>query len=204
MGIMTRTIPKPALTSIAFFIVLIGCAPQHAKRPICSLPSGKLVDDAFRQAKISLENPACRNQFDAVLNTLLAIAEGDPKKENNEAFSDLLVWAKDQGVISAIQAEDYYNRYFTRIFVSLPDDYKICDHCSKTETIMSDCKEELKLKEQGLTKICKDRPSYEKAAADYKAIESTLKATCTACDELLKRETSGAQGVRNSRLPAAP
>ncbi|MCP4695197.1 MAG: hypothetical protein GY859_44625 [Desulfobacterales bacterium] len=183
MKTKTKSILKLAVTAMAIFIMLMGCAHKKAEAPTCPLPSGKLVDNAFNQARNTLEHPVCRYQFDAVFSTLLTIAEGDPKPENNQKFSDLLVWAKDEGIISTIQAQNYYNRYFTHIFISLPDDYKTCNYCPRLKTIMSDCRDELRNKEQGLLKVCKDRGSYAKASGDFQTIELILEATCSACAE---------------------
>ncbi len=184
MKAKTKAILRLAVISIAIFIMLVGCANgKKPEPPTCPLPSGNLVDDAFRQARSTLEHPTCQYQFDATFATLLTIAEGDPKPENNKAFSDLLVWAKNEGIISTLQAEDYYNRYFTHIFVSLPDDYKTCNYCPRLKTIMSDCRDELRQKEQGLMKVCNNRTSYAKASGDFQTIELILEATCSACAE---------------------
>ncbi len=177
----TNTILKIAAISLAVFIMLIGSAHAQEEPSTCPLPSGNLVDEAFSQARGVLERPACKYQFDATFTTLLTIAEGDPKPENNRAFSDLLVWAKDRGVINTVQAQNYYNRYFTHIFVSLPDDYKTCNYCPRLRKIMSNCRDELRQKEQGLLKVCRERTTYAKASSDFQTIDLILEATCSAC-----------------------
>ncbi len=182
MKTKTKAILRLALISIAITLMMMGCANgKKPEPPTCPLPSGNLVDEAFEQAKSTLEHPSCQYQFDATFATLLTIAEGDPDPANNEKFSNLLVWAKNEGIISTTQAEDYYNRYFTHIFVSIPDDYTICDNFPRLKTIMSDCRDGLRQKEQGLIKVCKDRATFANASNDFQALDLILEAACNAC-----------------------
>jgi len=176
---------KMILLSMAISLISVGCVSQKSPPPDvvvnCPLPSGYLVDQAFSTARSTLSNPPCRYQFDAVFATLLTVCEGAPDMKNKELFSELLLWAKGEGIISSIQAEKYYTRYFSHRFVSLPDTYQTCSHCTGLKTMLANCREELKNKEQGLIKVCKDKATYAKASDDLSKIEVILEATCRSC-----------------------
>ncbi len=169
---------------LAFFLIMLtGCIPKKTE-PVkipCPLPQGNLVDKAFETAKSTLGQPDCRYQFDAVFSSLRSICEGDSGMQNKTFFSDFLMWAKNEGIISSLQAKEYYTRYFSHFFVSLPDNYRTCGYCRQLKQIISDCKEELKQKEQGLLKICSDKSSFAKASSDFQEVELILEATCSAC-----------------------
>jgi hypothetical protein len=164
-------------------IIAVGCVSQNPSQVAdnCPLPGGHLIDKAFETAKSTLSNPECRYKFDAVLASLLTICEGAPDMKNKESFSELFLWAKDEGVISKVQAKEYYTRYFSRRFVSLPGTYQTCSHCLRLKTLVGECRDEVKNKEQGLLRVCNDKSTYAKACDDLQKIELILEATCTAC-----------------------
>jgi len=171
---------------MVFFIMLTGCNDTKPKpititKPSCPIPSGNLVDEAFQTARSTLSQPECRYQFESTLNALLIICKGNPGEKHKQAFSDFLMWAKGEGIISTIQAKEYYNRYFSHKFISMPDNYRTCGYCRQLKKIMSDGKDELRQKEMGLLKVCRDKESFAKASSDFKAIELILEATCSAC-----------------------
>ena len=115
----------------------------------------------------------------------LAIAEGDPSSDNKRRFSELLVWASAEGIISKRQAQNRYNRYFNIKFVSLRGDYNNCSQtCPQRATVMANMAQELSDKEQGLLKVSADTQSFYRADRLLKETELVLEATCTACDEL--------------------
>ncbi|MEH0022098.1 MAG: hypothetical protein V6Z89_20770 [Desulfobacter sp.] len=167
----------------AIMALSTGCVTQQPK-PVadnCPIPSGNRVDDAFLTAQSTLSNPECRYKFDAVLNALLVISQGDPKMENQRLFSDFFIWAEKEGLISKIQAKKYYNTYFMPKFVSLPSNYQTCSHCPNLRKILTNCKQELKKKEVGLLKICNNKTAYAKASDDLQTIALILEAICSAC-----------------------
>ncbi len=172
--------------AIMFFaMIATGCShskPVPVAQPSCPLPAGNFVDHAFDTARTTLSNPGCKYKFDQVMQALLGVCEGSPGMENKKLFSDFLVWAKDHGIISTVQAKEFYNQYFTSTFVSLSDDYQTCSLCLKINEILSDCDKELEKKKQGLIKICGDKITYTKASNDLKQISLILEATCKACD----------------------
>ena len=173
--------------AIAMVSLIVGCV-EHQPKPVsgidnCPIPSGHMIGQAFDTARSTLSNPVCRYKFGAIFNTLLKISEGDPKMENKELFSNLLVWSKDEGIISHRQAKEIYSTYFSSRFVSLPTNHQTCSHCIHLEKIVSDCKSELKKKEQGLLKICGDKETYAKAHNELQTIQLILEATCRACTE---------------------
>ena len=179
-----------AIMLIAVSLICPGCVAQQKTAPSfsttnvvesCPLPSGYLVDQAFSTARSTLSNPPCRYKFDAVFASLLKVCKGAPDMKNKELFSALLVWAKDEGIISRVQAEEYYTRYFSHRFVSLPDTYQTCSHCTGLKTMQANCRDELKDKENGLVMACGDKSSYAKASDDLYKIEVILQATCAAC-----------------------
>lgn len=149
--------------------------------PVCSGPQSKNLDTAFDQAKSSLGG-GCAAQFDRYYEDLLVIAEGDPKPENKRRFSEFLVWAADEGILSQRQARDYYNRYFNVKFMSLAGDYNNCSHtCPRRDRVMLDMERELIDKERGLLKVSVDNAGYYRADELYREVELVLEATCTAC-----------------------
>ena len=127
-------------------------------------------------------NSGCQAHFDRYYDDLLLIAEGDPKAENKRAFSEFLVWASDQGLLSTRQAQDYYNRYFNVKFMSMRSDYNNCSHtCPNKQKVLFDMERELLDKERGLLKVSTDADAYYRADRLYQEVELVLEATCTAC-----------------------
>ena len=174
---------KRMLFVSAVSIIVVGCANQSPAPVVnnCFLPSGHLVDPAFATATSTLSNPDCWYKFDAVFASLLKVCEGAPDMKNKVLFSDFIGWAEGEGVISKLQAKACYTQYFSHRFVSLPDTYQTCSHCSRLKALLEACWSELKNKEQGLLKGCGDKATYMKACDDLKKIELILEATCSAC-----------------------
>ena len=163
-------------------LMAIGCVPKEPKPvEVCIIPSGYNIAEAFQTARNTLSNYECRYKFDVVFDALLGVCEGDPSIKNKELFSDFLLWVKDQGIISNMQAKEYYNRYFSTRFTSLPQDYQTCSYCREIRSIMSKCLDELKDKERGLLKVCNDKASFTKASEDLQKMELIFEATCSAC-----------------------
>lgn len=179
---------RMTLCFIAISLMTIGCAgtqaastPEYPSVAECTLPSGHLVAEAFVTARNTLSEPSCRYKFDAVFSALLQVAKGDPSMNHKKTFSDFLVWTRDEGIISTLQAKEYYNTYFSHIFVSLPDNYRTCNYCPELTSLISECKDELRQKELGLLRICSDKTAYTKAWNDFQDIELIMEATCSAC-----------------------
>ena len=172
--------PKLLLSGLVVFwaLTLSACATTQ---PNCSGPTSKNLDTAFDQARDSL-SAGCAAHFDGHFDDLLGIAEGDPKPENKRRFSEFLVWASDEGILSRRQARDYYNRYFNVKFMSLAGDYNNCSHtCPRRDRVMLDMERELVDKERGLLKVSLDNGGYYRADELYREVELVLEATCTAC-----------------------
>ncbi len=149
--------------------------------PPCNGPQSKNLDAAMTEVKNNLSG-GCSAQFDRYYDDLLNIAEGDPKVENKQLFSEFLVWSSDQGILSKRQARDYYNRYFNVKFVSLQSDYNNCSHtCPRRDLVMLDMERELGDKERGLLKVSLDNAGYYRADELYQEVDLVLEATCTAC-----------------------
>jgi len=181
---MIKFIKKSIFIMVVSFIAMgLGCVEKKVSPVVdtCPIPSGHLIDNAFETAKSTLSNPECRYKFETVFTALLNICEGAPDMKNKELFSGFFVWAKDQGIISKMQAKKYYTRYFSNRFVSLPGDYQTCSHCPRIKTVFAECWDEIENKEQGLLKICGDKATYAKAYDDLQKIELILEATCSAC-----------------------
>ncbi len=157
---------------------LSSCASSP---PPCAGPQTKNVDDAISHVQRSLNN-GCAAHFDRFYDDLLTIAEGDPRPENKRRFSEFLVWAADEGILSQRQARDYYNRYFNVKFISMAGDYNNCSHtCPRRDRVMLNMERELSDKERGLLKISLDNTGYYRADELYREVELVLEATCTAC-----------------------
>lgn len=159
-------------------LVIAGCASAP---PDCGGIGTRNLDAAFSQAKSALGG-ACAAHFDRYFDELLAIAEGDPKPGNKRLFSEFLVWASDEGILSKQQARDHYNRYFNVKFVSLAGDYNNCSYtCPRRDQVMLDMERELSDKERGLIRITEDNAAYYRSDELYREVELVLEATCTAC-----------------------
>lgn len=160
-------------------LLLGGCKTTQTKA--CVPPSGPDLQRAISSAKADLAGQ-CGSGFDDYFSGLLAIAEQDPQPENRQHFSQLLVWANEQGVISKSQARDKYNRYFNLKFVAMKGDFSNCSAtCPNVSSLMLSMEQELADKEQGLLKICRDNDSYQRADRLLKETELVLAATCNAC-----------------------
>ena len=163
---------------MAATFILVSCA---ANEPGCPSPETRNLDSAIGFVKTSLKT-GCQTHFDRYYDDLLTIAEGDPRPENKRKFSEFLVWAGDQGLLSTRQAEDYYNRYFNVKFMAMKGDYNNCSHtCPNKQKVLFDMERELSDKERGLLKVSVDRDGYYRADRLYQEVELVLEATCTAC-----------------------
>ena len=160
---------------------LTACNSNPSRATACSLPEGPDLDRAISAARFDLET-GCEQQFDQYFQRLLTIAEGDPKKDNKAAFSEFLLWANEEGLLSKRQARETYTRYFGVKYVSLVSDYSVCDQtCPRQDEIMREMNRELVDKEQGLLKVSADRREYYRANRLFQETELVLEATCEAC-----------------------
>ena len=160
---------------------LTACNSSPSRATACSLPEGPDLDRAISAARFDLET-GCEQQFDQYFQRLLTIAEGDPKKDNKAAFSEFLVWANEEGLLSKRQARETYTRYFGVKYVSLISDYSVCDQtCPRQDEVMREMNRELVDKEQGLLKVSADRREYYRANRLFQETELVLEATCEAC-----------------------
>ncbi len=180
MNIRAKTLTT-SLAGLLLAGLLNACNSNPPKATACSLPEGPNLDQAIAKARFDLET-GCEHQFDAYFQRLLSIAEGDPKKENKSVFSDFLIWANNQGLLSKRQARETYTRYFGVKYVSLISDYSVCAQtCPRQQTVMRDMNRELQDKERGLLKVSADRLQYYRANRLYQEAELVLEATCEAC-----------------------
>ncbi len=173
-----------AVLVVVSALALSACQTLGERAEICPMPSGHNLDSAFAEVRTSLaeDRDRCAPYFDAYFQHLLATAEGDPGQENKRRFSEFLVWASAEGIISKRQAQRLYNRYFNIKFVSLKSDYNNCSQvCPVRASVMSDMTQELSDKEQGLLKVSADTQSFYRADQLMKEAELVLEATCTAC-----------------------
>ena len=139
------------MTVIAMLLGACETTPQRVAA--CTPPQGTNLDQAISKTRFDMET-GCEAHFDAYFGNLLAIAEGDPGKENKAKFSDFLLWANNEGLLSKRQARAIYNRYFGVKYVSLASDYSVCSEtCPRQEEVMRAMRQELADKEQGLLKI---------------------------------------------------
>ena len=172
-----------SLASAALTGLLTACNSNTSRATVCTPPQGPNLDQAIAKARFDLET-GCESRFDDYFQRLLTIAEGDPKKENKAVFSDFLVWANNEGLLSKRQARETYTRYFGAKYVSLISDYSVCEQtCPRQREVMRDMTQELKDKEQGLLKVSADRTEYYRANRLYQEAELVLQATCTACND---------------------
>jgi hypothetical protein len=177
--------PFPLTKSISGLLILslgvLGLASCASSPPPCNGPQSKDLGRAIAEVKSTLA-AGCEAHFDRYFDDLLRIGEGDPKAGNKRVFSEFLIWAKDEGLLSKRQASDYYNRYFNVKFISLAGDYNNCSHtCPRRDRILLNMERELSDKERGLMKVSLDNQAYYRADELYQEVELVLEATCTAC-----------------------
>ncbi len=173
------------IVRLLFVAALAGlvsaCNSNPSREAACSPPGGHNLDQAMSAARFDLET-GCEARFDDYLLRLLEIAEGDPGKENKARFSDFLLWANEEGLLSKRQAREVYNRYFGIKYVSMIGEYSVCSEaCPRQPDLMREMKAELSDKETGLLKVSDDRRSYQRAHQLYREAELVLEATCMAC-----------------------
>jgi hypothetical protein len=173
---------------VLFIMVILGllilsCQTQQYLKPACTLPSGVNLEEALAHSRKDLGHLECEPMFDNYFVRLIDVAKRDPDLENKRRFSEFLEWAHDQGIIDKIQARSYYNRYFNTTFISLPDDYNVCSSCTgeTKKNIEDQMENELRQKEEGLLRACRDKSAYYKASNQYNSILLLLDATCTSC-----------------------
>ncbi len=149
--------------------------------PSCMSPQTRNLGSAITAVQSNLK-AGCEAHFDRYYDDLLTIAEGDPKPGNKREFSEFLVWAADEGLLSKRQAENYYNRYFNVKFMSMRGDYNNCSHtCPNKQKVLINMERELSDKERGLLRVSLDNDGYYRADQLYQEVELVLEATCSAC-----------------------
>lgn len=170
-------------------LALAGCITTKPEEtaavpslPDCSIPAGHNVAKAFQEAQEMLSDPECSYQFDSSMVSLRRIAKGDPKPENKQLFSNFLVWSKGN-LISTVEAERQYRRYFDHRFTTLPKDGATCSYCRRQNDIIADMKIEKADKKEGLVDICEDRTTFNLANQQYNSIVLQLEAICQACSD---------------------
>lgn len=174
-----------AFITLMLAALLAACNNANT-RPVpsaahCDVAQTRNLDAAFESARQSLQN-GCEIHFDTYLGELLTVAEGDPSSENKQRFSEFLIWASDEGLLSKRQAKTAYNRYFNVKFVAMMGDYNNCSHtCVGKQTVLTDMEQELADKERGLLKISLDKDGYYRADRLFKETQLVLEATCAAC-----------------------
>jgi len=181
MNKATTSTVTAALAAATLAAILTACNANPPRATACSLPEGTDLDRAISAARFDLTT-GCEQQFDQYFQRLLTIAEGDPKKDNKAAFSDFLIWANEEGLLSKRQARELYTRYFGVKYVSLISDYSVCAQtCPRRDEVMREMNKELVNKEQGLLKVSADRREYYRANRLFQETELVLEATCEAC-----------------------
>lgn len=169
--------------SMAVVVMLLLGACASTPDLVCNGPSGNSLQIAIEQARSAMRD-GCATYFDDYFADLLHIAEGDPKPENKQAFSEFLMWASDEGILNRRQAQSWYNRYFAVKFVSLMGDYNNCSStCPRKDDVMARMETELKHKEQGLMRVSQDKDGYYRADRLLREAELVLAATCSACEQ---------------------
>jgi hypothetical protein len=178
----SRTSTLTTLAALAALSALLAaCNANPPRASACSLPEGHNLERAISAARFDLTT-GCEQQFDEYFQRLLTIAEGDPKKDNKVAFSDFLIWANEEGLLSKRQARELYTRYFGVKYVTLISDYSVCAQtCPRQQEVMREMNRELVDKEQGLLKVSADQREYYRANRLFQETELVLDATCEAC-----------------------
>ena len=175
---MIKRIPLTALILLIF--LWLGCAgPGKPDNGFFSKGMG--LEQAVLCAQADLADPEAHLEFDLYFQKLIEIAQGNPQPENRRIFSQFLMWANHQGILTLRQSKAYYNRYFNITFMSLPDDYSVSASCPDKPGIVSAMTAELRQKEAGLVQACQDKESYYLAYEQYNTLLVILDAACLAC-----------------------
>lgn len=179
----TRFCKTMLLTIVVVGILISSCENRKYLKPSCTLPSGVNLEEALDHSRSDLGHLECEAMFDSYFVRLIEVAKRDPDPENKRRFSEFLEWANDSGIIDKIQARSYYNRYFNTTFMSLPDDFNVCSSCTEETRngIEKQMEDELRQKEEGLLRACRDKNSYYVASDQYNSILLLLDATCRSC-----------------------
>ena len=175
---------KILLFSLAMLgVFVLSCENRRYLKPSCTLPSGVSLAEALEHSRNDLGHLECESMFDGYFERLIDVAKRDPDAANKRRFSEFLEWAHGQGIIDKIQARSYYNRYFNTTFMSLPDDFNVCSSCTPElkKDIEKQMEDELRQKEEGLLKACRDKNAYYAASDQYNSILLLLDATCMSC-----------------------
>jgi len=181
MHTSTKSIITTSVALLAMATLLGACNSNPSRATACSLPEGPDLERAIAAARFDLET-GCEQQFDQYFQRLLNIAEGDPKKDNKATFSEFLLWANEEGLLSKRQARETYTRYFGVKYVSLISDYSVCAQtCPRQQEVMREMNRELLDKERGLLKVSADQREYYRANRLFQEAELVLEATCEAC-----------------------
>lgn len=166
---------------LAVPVLALAAACTTTDPEYCAVNVRGDLENAMRTVETKLGS-GCEYHFDGYFQSLLALAEANPDKNNRRYFSDHLMRVQDMGVISRRQAEGLYNRYFNVKFVSLQGDYNTCSQtCPIRKQVMSDMQAELHDKELGLLRASNDAASFYRADHLLKETDLVLEATCRAC-----------------------
>lgn len=180
----------PAILILMFITGLTGCTTTKfnaiSKMPepasSCKLPRTMNLSQAIDMTKQTLGRNECVYEFTLYFENLLEIGKGDPSLKNKEKFSSFLIWSNETGILSKLQAKEYYNRYFNTLFMSLPEEYNTCSISSQKEMVIKEMELELIQKQLGLLSVCEDKTSYYEAHAQMDTMILLIEATCMACE----------------------
>ncbi len=169
------------MTTISLLAMTIAACATTPVASHCTAGLSSSLENAIQDVDARL-GTGCEYHFDSYFAQLLNIAESNPSSDNKALFSDFLVRANENGVISKRQAREYYNRYFNVKFVSLTGDYNTCAQaCPVQGQVMANMENELRDKQVGLLKASDDKTSYYRADQLLKEAHLVLEATCRAC-----------------------
>lgn len=179
-----NTTAKINLVKVAFVgaiaLFLWGCTSTPVPSN-CIAPSGKLVAPAFSRAQSSLAYSECWSQFGSYFDALLTAAEGDPKQENVERFSDFVGWSIERGVVTKVAGSELFTRYFSPNFVSLPNDRSVCSAVRSNPKLNREVELELRDKYRGLVGVAGNNATYAQAAREQASLVQILGAMESAC-----------------------
>ena len=178
---ITTTIRLLKTTLLGIGLALLwGCSTTPPPNN-CIAPSGKLVAPAFARAQSSLAYSECWSQFGSYFDSLLTAAEGDPKEENIEMFSDFVGWSIQRGVVTKVAGSELFTRYFSPNFVSLPNDRSVCSAVRSNPKLNKEVELELRDKYRGLVSVAGNNATYAQAAREQASLVQILGAMESAC-----------------------
>ena len=159
---------------VLYIVVLfsIGCATTRtvSTDPCIAvpLPSGYNMSEGIETAEATLRE--CPNKLDEVFQALIGIAKSNPDKKNGKEIGAMFGKLTKDNVISTVEADRLFKRFFKTEFTDLPDIMVRQLNQREFDSIKQASSRELLDKRTGMVLCCGDKQRYEKAVAERQRV----------------------------------